>query len=182
MKDEPKRTAPYSPEDWAKSGFNGDVKMAENYEPSKASLPHDATDRRDLQEKMRRHLELEVGPRIKDPDAPPPKFMTMAEEAEFLNRATAVSRGVAQQGDMVTLPNHYARFKIEPIRFIGENKLDWFQGNIVKYILRHDAKNGTEDIRKAIRYAEMYLVYLQGDPDWWKHGKPQDLTIGGPKS
>lgn len=101
--------------------------------------------------------------------------MSKAEETEFLNRATAVSRKVATQADMVNLPNHYARFKIEPIRFIGDNKLDWFQGNIVKYVLRHDAKNGTEDIRKAIRYGQMYLLYLMGDPDWWKAGKPEDL-------
>jgi hypothetical protein len=70
--------------------------------------------------------------------------------------------------DMVHLPKHYARFKIEPIRFICENKLDFFQGNVVKYICRHDAKNGIEDIDKVIRYAQMYKKWLQGDEDWWK--------------
>jgi hypothetical protein len=70
--------------------------------------------------------------------------------------------------DNITLPNHYARFKIEPINFIGENKLDWFQGNVVKYTCRHDAKNGIEDLRKAIRYLEMYIEYLQGNKEWWK--------------
>jgi hypothetical protein len=70
--------------------------------------------------------------------------------------------------DNITLPNHYARYKIEPINFIGENKLDWFQGNVVKYTCRHDAKNGIEDLRKAIRYLEMYIEYLQGNKEWWK--------------
>lgn len=68
--------------------------------------------------------------------------------------------------DNVVLPNHYARFKIEPITFICENKLDFFQGNIVKYVCRHDAKNGIEDLKKAKRYLEMYIKYLQDDPTW----------------
>lgn len=99
------------------------------------------------------------------------------EEQLSLNLATAVSRGVAKKSDMVNLPPHYARFKIEPIRFIAENKLDWFQGNIIKYVMRHDAKNGSEDIRKTIRYANMYLLFLQGDPDWWMAGKPEDFKV-----
>lgn len=120
-----------------------------------------------LQETVRRGLEDGT---IK---APP-----MVEEQLSLNLATAVSRGVASAKDMVNLPPHYARFKIEPIRFIAENKLDWFQGNIIKYVMRHDAKNGSEDIRKTIRYANMYLLFLQGDPDWWMAGKPEDFQHG----
>ncbi|MDG4856419.1 DUF3310 domain-containing protein [Mesorhizobium sp. WSM4982] len=135
----------YSEEDWKKHGLHED-------------------DLRKAQQTIRAAV-----------DAGGLKEMSRAEKTEFLNRATAVSRKVATQADMVNLPNHYARFKIEPIRFIGDNKLDWFQGNIVKYVLRHDAKNGTEDIRKAIRYGQMYLLYLMGDPDWWKAGKPEDL-------
>lgn len=72
----------------------------------------------------------------------------------------------AARGDKVVLPDHYARFKIEPITFICENKLDFFQGNIVKYVCRHDAKNGIEDLRKAKRYLEMYIKYLQDDSTW----------------
>lgn len=76
----------------------------------------------------------------------------------------------APQGpkDSIVLPSHYARFPIEPIRFIVENKLDWFQGNIVKYTMRYDAKNGLEDLEKARRYNEMQQKYLKGEADWWK--------------
>jgi hypothetical protein len=74
--------------------------------------------------------------------------------------------GSGEKKDNVTLPDHYARFKIEPITFICENKLDFFQGNIVKYVCRHDAKNGIEDLKKAKRYLEMYIKYLQDDPTW----------------
>jgi len=72
------------------------------------------------------------------------------------------------QPDAVHLPNHYARFKIEPVRFCIENDLNPFQFNIIKYACRHDAKNGIEDLKKAKRYLEMYIKHLEGDPDWWK--------------
>lgn len=72
--------------------------------------------------------------------------------------------------DTVNLPDHYARFKIEPVNFIGENKLDFFQGNIIKYVCRYDAKDGLKDLEKAARYLQMYMKYLSGDADWWKRG------------
>lgn len=93
--------------------------------------------------------------------------LSRTEQAVFENLMDAESRGEVAN-DNVNLPHHYARFKIEPIRFICENGLNFFQGNIVKYTLRHDAKNGLEDIKKAIRYAQMYFKFLSGDPDWWR--------------
>ena len=71
-------------------------------------------------------------------------------------------------GDAVNLPHHYARFKIEPIRFIEENKLPFLPGNVIKYVTRYDAKNGIEDLRKARRCLDMMIAQLEGDPDWWK--------------
>jgi hypothetical protein len=83
----------------------------------------------------------------------------------FLNVASAAERLPA---DNVVLPEHYARFKIEPIRFCIENNLNGFQFNIVKYIMRWDAKNGLEDLSKAQRYLEMFIKFVKKDPDWWK--------------
>lgn len=127
---------------------------------------------------------LDAGVPTDNPQADlfPDTLSDSAKGAIMANLLTAGDRlqadATPQKGDMVTLPNHYARYPIEPIRFIGDNKLDWFQGNVVKYIVRHDAKNGLEDIRKVIRYAQMYLRFLDGDSDWWKAGKPEDLTNG----
>ena len=73
--------------------------------------------------------------------------------------------------DMVNLPPHYARFKIEPIRYAVENQLNTFQFNINKYCARAPHKHkdgGLEDIRKVIRYAVMYYRWIRGDKDWWK--------------
>lgn len=75
---------------------------------------------------------------------------------------------VIQEKDNVNLPQHYARYKIEPIRFCGENGLDFFQANVVKYICRHDAKNGKEDLKKVIRYTVMLAKKVYNDdPNWW---------------
>ena len=53
--------------------------------------------------------------------------------------------------------NHYASMKIQPVEFITANNLGFLEGNVVKYICRHHAKSGAEDIRKAIHYCELLL-------------------------
>lgn len=50
---------------------------------------------------------------------------------------------------------HYKTFKIQPIEYIRENNLGWYEGNVVKYVSRHKDKNGLEDINKAIHYLEL---------------------------
>lgn len=69
--------------------------------------------------------------------------------------------------DPVARPNHYRRFKIEPVRFIMENELPFWMGNVIKYILRHDAKNGLEDLKKARRYLDMEIARMEGNEDFW---------------
>lgn len=63
----------------------------------------------------------------------------------------------AKHPDHVHQPNHYARYTIEPATFIAANKLPFDVGNVIKYVLRYDAKNGIEDIMKARRYCDMLL-------------------------
>lgn len=60
---------------------------------------------------------------------------------------------------------HYKDMKIQPIEYIVENGLDWFQGNIVKYASRHKQKGGAADLRKVIHYAELALLMQYGDKD-----------------
>lgn len=80
--------------------------------------------------------------------------------------------------DAVNLPHHYAKHKIEPIRYNVENKFDGFQFNINKYTARAYDKHPTphEDIKKVLRYAEMWLKFVSKDPDWWK---PSTMKIEG---
>ena len=53
--------------------------------------------------------------------------------------------------------NHYSKFKVQPSKFINDNKLLFAEGNAIKYICRHTAKNGKEDLEKAKHYIDMII-------------------------
>ena len=55
--------------------------------------------------------------------------------------------------------NHYKTLAIQPIEYIVANDLSWCEGNIIKYITRWKQKNGIEDIKKVIHYAELLLQF-----------------------
>jgi hypothetical protein len=59
--------------------------------------------------------------------------------------------------------NHYASMAIQPVEFIVANNLTFLEGNVVKYISRHHAKNGADDVRKAIHYCELILRTVYHD-------------------
>lgn len=59
--------------------------------------------------------------------------------------------------------DHYKDKGIQPIEYITANNLDFCQGNIVKYVTRHKDKNGAEDIRKVIHYAQFILKFEYGE-------------------
>lgn len=72
-------------------------------------------------------------------------------------------RGVEQSAlDKQVGGNHYKDMKIQPIEYITGNKMDWYQGNIIKYATRHHFKNGAEDLKKVIHYAELALEAQYG--------------------
>jgi len=52
---------------------------------------------------------------------------------------------------------HYKKYKIQPSRFINENKILFAEGNAIKYICRHQDKGKKQDILKAIHYLEMII-------------------------
>jgi hypothetical protein len=58
--------------------------------------------------------------------------------------------------------SHY-QVAIQPIEYIYKNNLGYFEGNVVKYITRHQNKNGAEDIRKAKQYCDFILKYIYGE-------------------
>lgn len=59
-------------------------------------------------------------------------------------------------------PNHYARWKIEPLTFCMENNLPFWMGNIIKYIMRYDQKDGLQDLYKARVYLNRIIEELEG--------------------
>ena len=54
-------------------------------------------------------------------------------------------------------PKHYNKGDIEVWDFIADQDLDFFEGNIVKYICRWRTKGGIEDLEKVKEYIEKYL-------------------------
>ena len=51
--------------------------------------------------------------------------------------------------------SHYKNMRIQPIEFIVANRLDFIQGNIIKYACRYKEKGGVQDLDKIIHYAEL---------------------------
>ena len=58
---------------------------------------------------------------------------------------------------MIKEPPHYTQHEIEPIDFIVKNKLDFCQGNVVKYVCRYNLKGGLDDLLKAKQYIDFII-------------------------
>ena len=52
---------------------------------------------------------------------------------------------------------HYIKYKIQPSKFVVENKLLYPEGSVIKYILRHQDKGGKEDLLKAKHFIDMII-------------------------
>ncbi len=50
--------------------------------------------------------------------------------------------------------SHYAKLKMQPWDYIIANELNFFEGNVVKYVTRWRHKNGLDDLRKARVYID----------------------------
>ncbi len=59
---------------------------------------------------------------------------------------------------MIQSPPHYTRGRIEVWDFIADQKLDYFTGNVVKYVCRAGFKGEKlEDLRKARAYIDKLI-------------------------
>ncbi len=55
--------------------------------------------------------------------------------------------------------SHYKDFEIQPAEFIHRNKIGFLEGNVIKYVCRHAAKNGRQDLEKARHYIGLLIEY-----------------------
>lgn len=60
-----------------------------------------------------------------------------------------------------TNPRHYSRWEIEPLEFIMANDLPFWMGNVLKYIMRYDQKDGLQDLYKARTYLDEKIKELE---------------------
>jgi len=56
-----------------------------------------------------------------------------------------------------TDPDHY-HTTIEPWDYIAANEMDFFSGNVIKYVTRWRKKNGVEDLMKARTYIDKMIA------------------------
>ena len=58
--------------------------------------------------------------------------------------------------------SHYKDMKIQPLDFIIQNEIPYMEGNIIKYVSRYKAKNGLQDLEKAMHYLEILIDNEKG--------------------
>jgi hypothetical protein len=85
----------------------------------------------------------------------PANYQTSAYNAMMeMNEGTATANPLASQIG----GNHYKDMKIQPTEFIMANELGFCEGNVIKYVCRHGAKNGKEDLLKAKHYIDLLIA------------------------
>lgn len=75
----------------------------------------------------------------------------------------AAERLFKPQTDIITAPQHYTQGGIEPRAYIAANKMNFFEGNVVKYTTRHRWKGKAQDIHKAIENLKNILRFEYGE-------------------
>ena len=71
---------------------------------------------------------------------------------------------------------HYIKYKIQPSKFVVENKLLYPEGSVIKYILRHQDKGGKQDLEKAKHFIDMII-----ERDYEGEKEKQETWIEGYK-
>ena len=128
-------------------------------------------DKQKLQQVIER-MEEDMARRKSIDDITPAEWDAMAKrgavtQALWETKMNATEEKVMQKIERGALSkqeggSHYKSMKIQPVEFITANELGFLEGNVVKYICRHHAKNGAEDIKKAIHYCELLLQTKYG--------------------
>jgi hypothetical protein len=86
--------------------------------------------------------------------------------AEYLVQPVSAEQptevGLGEQPPSIGIPDtteqeHYTACAIQPIEFIVANKMDFLEGNVIKYVARYKNKNGLEDLAKARHYLNMLI-------------------------
>lgn len=63
-----------------------------------------------------------------------------------------------------TVPDYYdGAGGMQPFDVIDAFNLDFYEGNVVKYIIRWRRKNGVDDLRKARTYIDECIKRAEGD-------------------
>lgn len=59
--------------------------------------------------------------------------------------------------------SHYRESSIQPVEYIESNRLGFCEGNVIKYVTRHQHKGGRQDLEKAKHYIELLIEMRYAD-------------------
>ena len=65
----------------------------------------------------------------------------------------------AKPSDVQVAGSHYKNLVIQPAEFITRNRIGFLEGCIIKRVCRYEAKNGKEDLEKAIHELQLLIEY-----------------------
>ncbi len=57
--------------------------------------------------------------------------------------------------------DHYKSMSIQPVEYMHANSIGYFEGNVIKYVSRWQAKNGIPDLLKARHYLDLLIEFEQ---------------------
>ena len=60
---------------------------------------------------------------------------------------------------------HYLKYKVQPSKFVVENKLLYPEGCVIKYVVRHQDKGGKQDLEKAKHMIDMIIERDYSKPE-----------------
>lgn len=70
--------------------------------------------------------------------------------------------GAVRTDDPVSHPSHYTQGTIETLDFVIDQKFDYCEGNVIKYICRYKYKGkALEDLKKAKTYLDRLILELE---------------------
>lgn len=89
------------------------------------------------------------------------------DKAAILGPATNPIKPTREEEEVSNPKRYTGRGKFECWDVIADQKMDFLEGNVVKYVWRHKEKNGVQDLKKAAEYlnkmiAEYETLYKSG--------------------
>lgn len=85
------------------------------------------------------------------------RYMLSASMGYACPKCQAGASGSTSALDRQEGGTHYKDMKIQPVQFIHANGIPFLDGNVIKYVCRHRAKNGKQDLLKARQYIDMLI-------------------------
>ena len=86
---------------------------------------------------------------------------------EANDRKQRVNTSVTSANNRQVGGDHYKKMKIQPWDLFGsifnlDEQIGFYLGNVYKYLMRYDSKNGIEDLMKAKHYLEKLIEVKRG--------------------